>query len=397
MFDITSFIREKIFRRPKINSSLAWEELSEKQTTKLWYFLLYCMFWAILTSAQWTLSIIRDIPDRPTYPPYCVSTMINTFGVQTDSYYDSYSYSYNSNDCGLTANNPKFDFTQDYNKLLAPYKEIQAYQESIQKLEYDKQKKEFDEKDTQKDYNTSLTEKIADEKSWLYNTQNIQNNIKENRSSITNIETQISDLQAKITAIKTQYKTEVNTLNENYKKTLDDYKTAYLLYKLYVAILSLIFSIIVFVILYNIYVKQKIKNSPNTIIFSVATFAYWLVLLQISGMFIWDIIPHKHLTLIINFLSLFTPLIYLVQFLWPLVIIAVFGFLVYKIQKRLYSPANVLKRFISDKKCPHCWNGVDFTKPFCPLCANEIQIDCQSCHKLTLKWMPYCSNCGEKL
>lgn len=45
MMDITQLIREKIFRRPKLNTiNSAGEELSEKQTTKLGYFLLYCMF-----------------------------------------------------------------------------------------------------------------------------------------------------------------------------------------------------------------------------------------------------------------------------------------------------------------------------------------------------------------
>jgi hypothetical protein len=43
MFDMVSLIREKIFRQPKIKVT-AGEELSEKQTTKLGYFLLYCMF-----------------------------------------------------------------------------------------------------------------------------------------------------------------------------------------------------------------------------------------------------------------------------------------------------------------------------------------------------------------
>jgi hypothetical protein len=158
-----------------------------------------------------------------------------------------------------------------------------------------------------------------------------------------------------------------------------------------------LFSIIVFVILYRIYVKQKIKNSPNTIIFSIATFAYWLILLEIAILFIWDIIPHKLLEIIANLFSIFTPLIYIVQFLWPILIITLFWFLVYKIQKRLYSPKNILKRFITDKKCPSCWNWVDFTKPFCPLCSDEIQIHCTNCNELTLKWMPYCSNCWEKL
>ena len=88
---------------------------------------------------------------------------------------------------------------------------------------------------------------------------------------------------------------------------------------------------------------------------------------------------------------------YLVQFLWPILIVSIFWFLIYKIQKRIYSKENILKRFVSDKKCPNCWNSVDTTKPFCPLCSHEILVKCHNCQNLTTKWMPYCSNCWKKI
>lgn len=152
-----------------------------------------------------------------------------------------------------------------------------------------------------------------------------------------------------------------------------------------IAILSLIFSGSVFIIFYRLYVRRKIENSPHTIIFSVATFAYGLVLLQILFLFLWKIIPHTFLEWLLGWISVFTPLLYLVQFLWPVIIVAIFGYLVYRIQKRLYSSQNVLKRFVMDKKCPSCGNAVDMLKPFCPLCAHEIHAHCGECHELTMK------------
>lgn len=397
MFDIISFIREKIFRRPKIKTNLAWEDLSEKQTTKLWYFLLFCMFCAIITSAQWTLIIIKWLPNVPIHTPNCISNILNTFDEKNnDSYYTYWDY-YWYNDCQLVSTNPTFDFTNEYNTLSEDYKRIDTYKQNIQNLTSEKQSLEYNQRNTKNDYNTSLTEKIANENSWIYDRNWIQTNIQDNLYKIKEIDNKISENNKNIITLQYQHRQDIENLKIKFKKANDDYKTSYLLYRLYVAILSLIFSIIVFVVLYKIYVKQKIKNSPNTIIFSVATFAYWLILVQISSMFIWDIIPHKLIELIMKLFSLFTPLIYIVQFLWPLIIIAVFWFMVYKIQKRLYSPKNVLKRFISDKKCPNCWNSVDYTKPFCPLCSNEIQIHCPHCKELTLKWMPYCSSCWWKL
>jgi hypothetical protein len=395
MFDIIAYIREKILRQPKLVTPMAGEELSEKQTTKLGYFLLYCMFGAILTSAQWTLSIIQEIPERPTSIPNCVMNMMALFDRESD-YYDSYNnYSYNN--CSLTAQNPEFDFTVDYNNLKTPFDKINDYNRQIQNLESEKQRAQYNQRNSQQDYNTSLAEKTAHENSWLYNTQEIQKGIQNTRSEIITTEAQIGELRNQIVAIKSQYIREIEALRWKITITENDYRNAYLLYKFYIAILSFVFAIIVFFILYKFYVKQKLNNSPHTIIFSVATFAYGLVLLQISLLFIWDVIPHRLLEWIGNLFAIFTPLVYLVQFLWPIFIIAIFGYAVFRIQKRLYSPQNILKRFITDKICPGCGNGVDFTKPFCPLCSHEIQIHCPNCHELSLKGMPYCSNCGGKL
>jgi endogenous inhibitor of DNA gyrase (YacG/DUF329 family) len=246
-------------------------------------------------------------------------------------------------------------------------------------------------------YNTALTEQIAWENSWLFDVSGNQNKIKNSLTNIDSYEKEILVLTTNIKDIQTQNSQKISQLKQKLDTTIKEYNNAYFWYKFYIAILSLIFSLTVFVILYKIYVKQKIKNSPHTIIFSVATFAYWLIVLQVALLFIWDLIPDSFIELLSYIFSAFTPIVFLIQFLWPVLIIAFFWFFIYRIQKRLYSPQNILKRFIIDKKCPNCGNGVDYTKPFCPLCSHEIQIKCPSCNHLTVKWMPFCSSCGKKL
>lgn len=274
-----------------------------------------------MTSAQWTLSIIEEIPTVPTNSPYCINNIISTFDGKNNSDYYSYSY---YNDCNLTSTNPEFDFTLEYNKLMVPYNQINNYKKELQSLESQKNDLEYRQRNSQRDYDTSLTEKIANENNGIYDKNNIQNNIVDTRTEIARVETQIANITDSIRQVQAQYKTDIDNLITKVNKVEDDYKTAYLLYRLYVAVLSFIFAIIVFFVLYKLYVKQKIKNSPHTIIFSVATFAYGLILLQISALFIWDIIPHRLLVFIQKLFSLFTPLIYLVQFLWPLLIVAIF-------------------------------------------------------------------------
>lgn len=403
MFDIISFIREKIFRQPKLKP-LAGEELSEKQTTKMGYFLLVCMFFAIISSAQWTIDIIQNIPTKPVSTPNCIINILSTFdpnwnekeNIYSDNYYDD-SYYYDSFDsCLLTSKNPHFDFTAEYNNLKDAYTIVGNTKEQISKLQTEKNSLEYSQKRTQEDYNTSLLEKTAQTKG-IYNSNNIQSDIKTNEKQIADIDAKIQEAENLIAKTKNENTDKIKALKTKVLQAETDYYHAMLLYKLIVAVLSFIFSLSVFFILYKLYIRAKLKNSPHTIIFSFATFAYGLIVLEISGLFIWDILPHKFLRLILDFISAFAPLVFIVQFLWPLFIVAIFGFFVYRIQKRLYSPENILKRFISDKKCPNCGNSVDFTKPFCPLCAHDIQIHCPHCKALTVKGMPHCSSCGGKL
>ncbi len=365
MFDMVSLIREKIFRQPKIKVT-AGEELSEKQTTKLGYFLLYCMFWAILMSAQWTLSIFEEIPSRPQVVPSCIENLLSPLKEWSDNYSfyeneDNYIYP-GYNNCDLTSENPVYDFSVAYNKLKPIVKQIDSYGERINTLENEKTKLLDERSLTQSEYNTALTEKLVWENQKVYNTNITKKELTEIRTTIDKKDSEIIILKKSIDTIRQSYLADATALKAALEQAEKDYTHSYLIYRLIVGILSLIFAIVVFAILYRYYVRYKTQNHPNAIIFSVATFAYGLVLLEIVCLFLWDIIPHKIWELLLSFFAAFTPLLYLVQFLWPILIIAVFGFLVFRIQKRLYSPENILKRFITDKKCPNCGNGVDLTK-----------------------------------
>jgi len=283
MLDITSFVREKIFRRPKLVIVTAAEELSEKQTTKLGYFLLYCMFGAILASAQWTLSIIKDIPTAPTAVPGCIISVLDTFDIKHDSYsnhgYNDYEY-YNNyeqgeqHDCLLTSENPTFDFTNEYNTVKEAYTSILQVGKSLKILESEKESLEYIQNNTQKDYNTSLTEQIAEEETQVYDRQTVQTNLRESRAKMATLDAQITEQKNSIQSLKSKYNPQVLALKQKIDTADSDYRRAYLLYRLYVALLSFAFSLTIFAILYKMYVAQKIKNSPHTVIFSVATFAY---------------------------------------------------------------------------------------------------------------------------
>jgi hypothetical protein len=165
MFDITSWVRETIFRRPPIGP-VAGEELSEKQTTKLGYFLLICMFSAILSTAQWSLSIIQDIPDRPTATPSCVDQMLSFFDAKDSNYPHIYG---EYNNCTLSSpSNPRYDLTFAYNTIRLQYQEATTLSQSISNLESEKSRLDSEKYNTQSNYNTALTEDIANRNNRVY-------------------------------------------------------------------------------------------------------------------------------------------------------------------------------------------------------------------------------------
>lgn len=389
----------KNFFKKSQKTSVAWEEITEKKTTTLGKFLLFCMFVAILVSAQWTLEIINKIPKEPDTIPNCIKNILYKFEAD-DKENEKYSYNYGEywrNDCDLSSENPKFNFEKEYWVLSWAYENLNNITEEISNLESKKYRLEKEKWNSREDYNTSLTEKIAWENSWLYDKNKIQEEIKNSKAEVEQIDKKLKDLETEKNKIISENKAKISELKAVYEKAQSDYEHSYLMYKLYISLLSFIFSISVFLVLYKLYVNKKSKNSPYTIIFSVATFAYGLMLLEVTLLFISYITPWTIKQLIYEFFVNFKPIMYLVQFLWPILIVSIFWFLIYKIQKRIYSKENILKRFVSDKKCPNCWNSVDTTKPFCPLCSHEILVKCHNCHNLTTKWMPYCSNCWKKL
>lgn len=308
----------------------------------------------------------------------------------------THDFSYQDN-CDLIGKNPVYDITNAYNALKPGDDILVSLQSTYETKKYELSNLVSMIDEQKRAYKIALTEKIAWESNLNASTEQLRQTLQDNQAQLTRLETEIDNLNKKIIETQKEYIPQVKVFRDIYDQLVDDYNQAYLWYRSQIALLSLIFSGLIFTVFYKFYVRFKTRNSPQTIIFSVATFAYGLVLLWVLLEFLWDMIPHTFLEMLLGWISVFTPLLFLVQFFWPVFVVAIFGLLVYRIQKRLYAPENILKRFISDEKCPNCGNSVDITKPYCPLCAHEIQIHCPYCKALTLKWMPHCSSCGKDI
>lgn len=158
------------------------------------------MFFAIMGTAQWSLSIIKDIPDRPTETPYCVTEMLSAFGEQ-ESYNNDY-YQYRYDNCDLISHsNPVYDYTAVYAPLLPKYNLIVSYRKQLSDLQSDYDAFQSKYRNSQRDYNTSLLEDIAVTPKKVYNTELNQKIITDNLKQEALFESQIKDLKTKITEI----------------------------------------------------------------------------------------------------------------------------------------------------------------------------------------------------
>ncbi len=168
-----------------------------------------------MSSAQWSLSIIQGIPNRPEAVPSCVNQMIAVLDVDSQNnspynqyYYDTYSYydGYGAyNDCNLNPVYPTYDLTVSYNSLKSTYDQVVSYRNEISTLESTKSNAQYKQNNAQLDYNTALTEKIAQENTGIYNTQTIQNDIENTRTQIDTSDIRINELKISIASLQSAH------------------------------------------------------------------------------------------------------------------------------------------------------------------------------------------------
>jgi outer membrane murein-binding lipoprotein Lpp len=124
------------------------------------------------------------------------------------------------------------------------------------------------------DYNTALLEETAGIQNRAYSVSESQKSINQNKEKTTQIDSQIRDIQSRIDLLITSSQQQVNALDAYHSEASRLYTRAYIWFKIIQTTLLLLFTGTVFGLLYRFYLRHKLTNSPHTIIFSVATFAY---------------------------------------------------------------------------------------------------------------------------
>lgn len=146
---------------------------------------------------------------------------------------------------------------------------------------------------------------------------------------------------------------------------------------------------------------QKAYNPVVKIISAHISLILVLPLFWYSITLIYHVLPKTLLKNLIEFL-VDIGLISLLNYFAILLVVLIFGGLIYWVQKRTVakkkSAANLksLSRFVSLSKCFDCGYKVDYTKPFCPFCGTGLHEECTFCKHTMNKNESFCSHCGKK-
>ncbi len=197
----------------------------------------------------------------------------------------------------------------------------------------------------------------------------IRSQITSLRSQISNLKNKINSLEAQRSYIISKITISADPLKQSYNEARDYYQTKMAWYKFRVFLLTLVFVLPFFALSLFYYLRLKRKNSPYSIILTTTTVAFSILFFQVVIIFLYDILPKEWLGRIFRFFWELPFLRYVIYYGSVILVIGLFGGIVYYIQKKVFDPVKVAVRRLKDKKCPGCSFVLDSHHNFCPDCG----------------------------
>ncbi|MDD3324516.1 MAG: zinc ribbon domain-containing protein [Sulfurospirillaceae bacterium] len=294
---------------------------------------------------------------------------------------------------------------QERIEVIANTKELNGVRSSVEALQKSLNSYNKDLQYIQNNYNTTLFEKIAHQKT--------ENSILEMDLESKNAKIKYDDLQQKIAITKKSIenlKTEFSTnalvvglfefASSNKDKILSDYersKSHYFLKKS--AIIVLFLLPIVGLFYWQMGVQNVKRNYTKYIIFKNIFVISMAFLLVNTIRIIYNFIPHVFIQKVLMFFySIQIP--FVAYYILLALGILLFSFVIIKLQSANKNKKRTAITFIESyklNKCDICGVKVDYVKmKFCPNCANALQAKCSFCGEYTIAKLEYCSFCGKK-
>ncbi len=406
-----SWLRNKAGETPK--SGTGHEEISEKRTTKVGYFLLFLMGLFIVIIGQTIFSDIGRIPDHPEKLSRCsqeFATLLDRRFVDTpianeDVYATGYDYdgmSLNQTE-DLMKQQCRFSQYEETSgaaaTLRSAYPNLARYyalEDPINRVEKDLNILKPERTLKQEMYDISLQEQQAGVSPVIDSPQQAGSSLKADTQAVMRLEAERKALLSEQSSILDTISRDARGFEVQRQQAKELYLSDYNRYRIKIFLLSLLFILPLFLYSLKRYFVWKHEDSPYTIIMGTLLGAFSVLLLQIVGMFLYEIIPRRIIQLLIEFFTQFAFLRYVLYYGSVLLVIALFGGIVYYIQKTVFSKEAVALRSLKDRKCPTCSFSIDLSMKHCPKCGHTLQSECENCHGLRFNDLPVCHQCGAR-
>ena len=363
-----------------------YEEITEKKTSKLGNVFLIILIIFLFIIGQKIFSDVRDIPQKPVHPAFCASTYSDIDLLKNCNF---------ARKCHFTEIDRKFNVEKNFRNIESQINNIIFLNKEISSIKNQISSNERELDKLLGRYDVGLQEIMSKEKPIIDKPAI--------KTSISFLNQEISSLNQKLAYKIKERNSRLNTikpkllvLKNSHNQAMNDYKNKMAWFNFIVFFLKLIFVLPLFVVSLYFYFKLKKKNSAHTIIAAAVLTALSILFAQIILIFLYQILPMQWLIRIFKELMEIAVLKYIIYYGIALLAVAIFGGIVYYIQKKVFDSKKVAIRRLKDNKCPNCSFSLISFYDFCPKCGKQLKEKCSNCGKLKIKDLLYCPFCGKK-
>lgn len=334
--------------------------------------------------------------------------------------YDQYYYFYDKNHYRINSSKQIYKDIYEkeldqkclniYDKLnnIKNDKELINTKNYIENIKKDLNKIEVDLSYIRNNYNTVLFEKIANQNSndsilkFDLETNNVKDKYNKLIKSKDLLNSKIEKLSKEFeenNKIKDFHK----TLNENKILIENEYQNSMRYYNIKISLISILFVLPLIIYFYYRMNKNNRENNYskymiNKNLLIVSSIPLFLNIIEM----IYNLIPH---TLIKKLVKFFYEI--QIPFIAYYIVIGIFvlilTFIVIKIQNKkekerlLQKETKIDNIFAYNQSiCSNCKNRVNYIyMNNCPICGNQLKIDCEKCNEKKIKILNHCHSCGE--
>lgn len=371
-------------------------EPEDKPTPTAGKLLLIIMAVLLLYLGFQGLRDVESIPQEPQPLSSCANGYSsNARYRQKQSIPDYYPNSYNTQSCNFSKYETQNGVPDAYTKYQSQQTEQNNLETQLQQAQTQLSQTESQITQFQNNYNLSLQEKMANENRVGLTPEQLRAQIQSYENQRNLQKQTVANLTSQLNSKQAGFKAASASLQNARDKAQAAYDKDNAIYRLKVFAIQALLVFPLFFFFLNLYLKLKAKDSPHTVIATTLLAVSGFFVMAITIMYLWNTFLQNLLEVIFNLIKNFPLAKTLIYYIGMLLVIAIFGGAVYKLQKKIFDPQRVRLRRLRAHKCPYCEFPFDFTAQYCPSCGKQLMQKCPSCNQMRYTIMKHCPSCGK--